>query len=544
MGTGKLPHGWANVNIDDVAEVNPRKSLDLSLDDLVTFVPMAAVSEVSGTIVSPTNRPLKEVNKGFTQFIENDVIFAKITPSMENGKAAVATDLSNGVGFGSTEFHIFRSKGAVLPKFLWYFIRQQSFRDDARKVMTGAVGQQRVPADYLRNYSLRLPPLQEQERIVDKVDNLIARTARAYSELEKVPALLAKYKSAVLELAFSGRLTADFRGNSENVASALPKGWVMQRLEDISEIQSGIQVGKRRSGQEELVEVPYLRVANVQRGWLKLDEVKTIFVTPEEKDRLLLKQGDILMNEGGDRDKLGRGWIWNNEIDECIHQNHVFRIRINTGTLPPEFVSHYANERGQQYFFDEGTQTTNLASISKRKVAALPLPVPPFDEAVEIVRRIERAFAWLDRGSTSHSQTAELLRKLDAALLTKAFDGELTSQDEGDESAVALLERINSAREMQPRKTQGQKKNNSTRKKEDVMGAERKLEDVLVEADDWLSAQAAFQRCGISDGASTEEIERIYSELRDLDRAGKLDAEAVNDVHGRKIYDRIRLKVT
>lgn len=355
----KLPNGWVKITINDVAEVNPRKSVDLSVDEMVTFVPMAAVSESSGTIATPTKRPLREVNKGFTQFIDNDVIIAKITPSMENGKAAVATNLSNGVGFGSTEFHVFRSKGAVLPKFLWYFVRQQSFRDNARKVMTGAVGQQRVPADYLRNHSLSLPPLQEQQRIVDKIGNLIARTARARSELEKVPALLAMYKSAVLELAFSGRLTADLRGNDENDAPGLPKGWATQHLGDISEIQSGIQVGKRRSGQEELVEVPYLRVANVQRGWLNLGEIKTIFVTPEEKIRLLLAQGDVLMNEGGDRDKLGRGWVWSGEIDECIHQNHVFRIRVNAGTLPPEFVSHFANERGQQYFFDEGTQTTN-----------------------------------------------------------------------------------------------------------------------------------------------------------------------------------------
>jgi type I restriction enzyme S subunit len=539
----KLPHGWVKINIDDVAEVNPRKSVDLSLDELVTFVPMAAVSESSGTIASPTKRRLREVNKGFTQFLENDVIVAKITPSMENGKAAVATDLANGVGFGSTEFHVFRSRGAVLPKFLWYFVRQQSFRDNARKVMTGAVGQQRVPADYLKSHPLLLPPLQEQERIVDKVGNLIARTARARSELEKVPALLAMYKSAVLELAFSGKLTADLRGDDEDGASGLPTGWAMHRLGEISEIQSGIQVGKRRSGREELVEVPYLRVANVQRGWLNLGEIKTIFVTPEEKIRLLLVQGDVLMNEGGDRDKLGRGWVWSGQIDECIHQNHVFRIRMNAGTLPPEFVSHFANERGQQYFFDEGTQTTNLASISKRKVSALPLPVPPFEEAVEIVRRIERAFVWLDRAIANHSGAFQLLNKLDTALLAKAFDGELTSRDVHDESASALVERVNAEWVTQPRKIQDRKQKYPEQKQEELMGAGKKLEQVLTEAKDWLSAQAAFQRCGIGDGASTEEIERIYSELRDLDRAGKLEAEAVNDEHGRKIYDRIRLKV-
>ncbi|MFC3324425.1 restriction endonuclease subunit S [Mesorhizobium cantuariense] len=114
----ELPKGWAQVTFEDVVEINPRKSVDLEPDDNVTFVPMAAVNEISGTIVNGVSRPLREVNKGFTQFAEDDVIFAKITPSMENGKSAVATDLENGIGFGSTEFHVFRSYGAVLPKCL------------------------------------------------------------------------------------------------------------------------------------------------------------------------------------------------------------------------------------------------------------------------------------------------------------------------------------------------------------------------------------------------------------------------------------------
>src|SRR5262249_55416179 len=154
--------------------------------------------------------------------------------------------------------------------------------------------------------------------------------------------------------------------------------------EEISQIQGGIQVGKNRPASAVLVEVPYLRVANVQRGWLNLNEIKTLGVTAEERDRLLLQDGDILMNEGGDRDKLGRGWIWQAQIPVCIHQNHVFRIRLYDRDFPSEYVSHYANENGQRYFIDQGTQTTNLASISKRKVAALPVPVPPTDEAMEI----------------------------------------------------------------------------------------------------------------------------------------------------------------
>jgi len=177
-----LPKGWVSVSIEDVAEVNPKKSVNLSLDDIVTFVPMAAVDEVSGTIKEPLERPLRDVNRGFTQFVENDVLFAKITPSMENGKSAVAKNLANNIGFGSTEFHVFRSNGAVLPELLWHFIRQKKFRNDARKVMSGAVGQQRVPAEYLKKHIFNLPPLSEQTRIVAKIENLLLHTKNAYDE--------------------------------------------------------------------------------------------------------------------------------------------------------------------------------------------------------------------------------------------------------------------------------------------------------------------------------------------------------------------------
>jgi type I restriction enzyme S subunit len=534
--------GWADVRLGDVAEINPRKSVDLGMTDLVTFVPMAAVDEVSGTITQAVDRPLKEVRSGFTQFRKDDVIVAKITPSMQNGKAAIANELTNGAGFGSTEFHVIRSKGAILPAFVWRFVRQQTFREDAQKVMSGAVGQLRVPADFLKNYPLALPPLGEQKRIVDKSGYLVTRTDRAMTELAQIPALIARYRSIVLDLAFSGRLTSDIRKQPPADAGSLPEGWSICALGEISEIQGGTQVGKRRKGDEILVEVPYLRVANVQRGWLKLDEIKTISVTEAERDRLLLQKGDVLMNEGGDRDKLGRGWIWEGQIDPCIHQNHVFRIRLRDGVLPPMYLSHFANEKGQSYFFDEGTQTTNLASISKGKVAALPVPVPPWEEAVEIGRRIEAAFDWLDRVAADHAAAMDLLPKLNAAIWAKAFSGTLVGQDSSEESATALLARIeadtlNSPPSERRRTTRGTKE---TRK----MASRKSLAEVLVDADGWISAQAAFEQCGIVANSSTEDIETLYRELRALDISGRVESEPVTDDQGRKLHDRLRWKLS
>src|SRR5207237_1118994 len=123
----------------------------------------------------------------------------------------------------------------------------------------------------------------------------------------------------------------------------VPEHWRWTRLSEIAEIVGGVTKDAKREARSGLVEVPYLRVANVQRGYLDLTNVKTVRVTVEEVEALRLRKGDLLFNEGGDRDKLGRGWIWSGEIDPCIHQNHVFRARLLDADLDPRFVSWYAN---------------------------------------------------------------------------------------------------------------------------------------------------------------------------------------------------------
>ena len=135
----ELPLGWVDAALDDIAIVNPGRIEGLVADTSVSFVPMPAVSDVDGEIVNPTVRPFAEVSKGYTQFQVGDVIFAKITPCMENGKIAVARSLENGVACGSTEFHVVRPLGQNSPDYIWRFLRQSSYRADAEAVMTGAV---------------------------------------------------------------------------------------------------------------------------------------------------------------------------------------------------------------------------------------------------------------------------------------------------------------------------------------------------------------------------------------------------------------------
>lgn len=529
----ELPKGWAESSLGEITVLRGEKLDPIRVPD----APFIGLEDIE----PHTSRILKtgqgsDVRSSVARFSAGDVLYSRLRPYLNK---VTVPDFD---GIASAEILVLQPTTATEAEFVRRRIMTREFLDFAALLDKG--DRPRVNFKEIAEFPVALPPLPEQRRIVAKVDELTARTARARKELDRIPTLITRYKSAVLALAFSGKLTNDWRiekGRDALGTGEYPEDWAVRELEEISEIQGGIQVGKKRPPSAELVEVPYLRVANVQRGWLNLDEIKTLDVTAAERDRLLLADGDILMNEGGDRDKLGRGWVWRAQIPECIHQNHVFRIRLHDRTFPPEYVSHYANENGQRYFIDQGTQTTNLASISKRKVAALPVPIPPTDEATEIVRRIESAFGWLERVGADYAAAARLLPKLDAAILAKAFCGELVPQDPSDEPAARLLERTKAEREAAPKEKRGRKARTTVSSKE-LQTMAKNLEQVLAEAGDWVSAQDAFQQCGISGAATTEEIEQIYAELRKLDKAGRIEAEPVNDDQGRKLHDRLRLK--
>lgn len=500
---GSLPIGWVWARICEVAEVNPPWDCPMpSDDDLVTFIPMRAVEEESGQLDASITRPWREVRSGYTRFREGDVLFAKITPCMENGKFAIAHNLFGSRGVGSTEFHVIRPTAALSAQYLLNFLLQRSFRRDARLSMKGAAGQLRVPSQFVLEALLPLPPVAEQRRIVAKIEELFTRLDAAVAALKRGKANLKRYRAAVLKAACEGRLVpteaelarAEGRtyesgeellarilkqrrarweanqiarmraqgnlptdshwriryeephGPDTSTLLQLPDGWCWANLLQIAELKGGITKGQKRRPQDVLRRVPYLRVANVQRGYLDLADVKQIEATEQEIDELKLEPGDILFNEGGDRDKLGRGWIWHGEIPECIHQNHVFRARLYLSEVKPQFVSWYGNTFGQQYFMEQGKQTTNLASINLTKLRELPVPLPPAAEQRRIVAEVERRLSLveeLERDIEASLKRAERLRQ---SILKRAFEGKLVPQDPSDEPAGVLLERIRAER--------------------------------------------------------------------------------------------------
>lgn len=202
---------WQRCQLGDVCKINPPKISTRNLsDDLeVSFVPMAAVSDIRGEITAPQKKFLREVKRGFTNFADGDIIFAKITPCMENGKAALVGELVNHIGYGSTEFFVLRCGEKILNQFVYHLVRWKMFRDAAKSVMAGSVGQQRVPKNFLATYSLNLPPLEEQKEIVRVLDDMLYREQRTKDLALKTVERVELMKKSILARAFRGELNID-----------------------------------------------------------------------------------------------------------------------------------------------------------------------------------------------------------------------------------------------------------------------------------------------------------------------------------------------
>ena len=198
--------GWKMRGIGEVAILNPKKAEVKELPDNleVSFVPMAAVYENTQSIIDPETRKLGAVRKGYTYFKEGDVLFAKITPCMENGKVAIAKNLKNGIGFGSTEFHVIRATGKILPEWIFIIVGDPSFREEAERYMTGTAGQQRVPIDFLRNVKIPLPSIAEQKKIVAYLDSLSQKVRVLHQTQAETAEDLNTLTQSILHRAFTG----------------------------------------------------------------------------------------------------------------------------------------------------------------------------------------------------------------------------------------------------------------------------------------------------------------------------------------------------
>ena len=298
-------------------------------------------------------------------------------------------------GIVSPAYHVCSiTSSKVNKRYLHHLLRNPAYLPEYARLSTGMrIGQWDLGFDDFKNIPFLIPPLDEQSKIADYLDNgcasLDAMLSKTRSSIEEYK----KLKQAVITQA----VTKGVRGEREMKDSGvewigeIPKEWRKTQLRHCATIKSGITLGKSYSKDTVLIERPYLRVANVQGGYVDLNDLATIEVTPDEDLKYRLHSGDVLMTEGGDRDKLGRGCVWHGEIEPCLHQNHVFAVQTNETILLPEFLEYLtASDVGRSYFDVTAIKTTNLACTSSSKVLAFTIPLPPIEEQIEIVSFIKK----------------------------------------------------------------------------------------------------------------------------------------------------------
>ena len=251
----------------------------------------------------------------------------------------------------------------------------------------------------LKNKPIVVPPLAKQEHIAAFLD---AECAEIDAVLEKTRVSIEEYKKlkqAVITQAVTKGIRGDMPMKDSGIEwiGDIPAEWRETQLRHCAAIKSGITLGKKYEKTDSLVERPYLRVANVQDGYVDLSVLTTIEVTQDEDLKYRLRAGDVLMTEGGDRDKLGRGCVWHGEIEPCLHQNHIFAVQTSKDTLLPEFLEYLTvSDVGRSYFDVTAIKTTNLACTSSSKVLAFTIPLPSVEEQAEIVEALNTKCAGID----------------------------------------------------------------------------------------------------------------------------------------------------
>lgn len=451
-----LPEGWTIAPLSEITQINPRhpKGLDDSMQ--VAFAPMAAISESKPEFQFLEERPLGKVRKGFTHFAEGDVLFAKITPCMENGKGAVAVGLRNGLGCGTTELHVLRPLERLDPYFLYRFLAQPSIRRMAKEKFTGTAGQARVPTSFIEQLEIPLPPLSEQRRIAAKLEELLAKVNVCQQRLARIPVLLKRFRQSVLAAACSGRLTADWRvknsnGKSvaiveairrrreaeaktasqkerlrqmfsdpeENDSSELPEDWRFVALSKLcASFDYGTSTKSKPSGK-----VPVLRMGNIQNG--SIDWTNLVYTSDnDEIQNYSLRPNTVLFNRTNSPELVGKTALYRGE-QPAIFAGYLIRVN-PLPELGPEYLNLCLNTNYAREFCSRvKTDGVSQSNINAQKLGTFEVPFCLLAEQKEIVRRVEALFALADQIETRCTRAKAHADNLTQSIPAKAFRGEL-----------------------------------------------------------------------------------------------------------------------
>lgn len=343
----------------------------------------------------------KEIEK--YKLKRGDILFVRSSLKREGVAFCSSYESSEECLFSSFMIRISCDPTIVYSPFLTYQLRSPSGR--AKLIANSNTSTiTNISQDGLNKVSVWIPPLEIQQQIVERLDR-----AQALIDMRKE------------QISLMDQLIQSLFYDMFGDPVINPMGWECGELHSFAEIKSGVTKGRKLNGKETIL-VPYMRVANVQDGYLKLDDISEIDVLPTDVSKYRLEKGDILLTEGGDPDKLGRGAIWLGEIENCIHQNHIFRVRISSPMMIPKFALNViSSERGKRYFLKAAKQTTGIASINMKQLKKCPMFIPPIDLQNTFAERVQKIEAQKETMTTSLCGLQDNFN----AMIQQAFKGEL-----------------------------------------------------------------------------------------------------------------------
>ena len=410
MDESKLPEGWEVKKLGDVCDIKPQKKRakeKLADHDLVSFFPMADLHEFNHCISPKQEKQLKDVYKGYVYFEDNDVLLAKITPCFENGKLGIAKNLKNGIGFGSSEYMVFRPKDDITSEYIYYFLSLDNIRKTGKNRMTGAVGHKRIPVEYVSNQLLLIPPLPEQMRIVSILDKVFAEIEKAKSNAQQ------NLKNAK-EL-FESYLQGVF-GTSTSSATGR-EGWEEKIMGEVYDVRDGTHDSPKYQEKG----YPLITSKNLKNGKITYDKVKYISKLDYSNinKRSKVNVNDILFAMIG---TIGNAVVIKNEPDYAIKNVALFKINNMQNS---QFLKFYLDSKFVIDKMKREAKGTTQKFVGLGYLRNFKIHLPPIEEQKRLVQKLDVLFAETKKMEAVYKQKIADLEELKKSVLQKAFRGEL-----------------------------------------------------------------------------------------------------------------------
>ena len=416
------------VRLGSLYEVNPKNKADDELD--AAFIPMEKISAGMLSEYSYETQEWCKAKKGHTQFADGDVAFAKISPCFENRKSMMLNNLPNSIGGGTTELIILRN-ASIDQKYTFWTVSDERFIRGGVQTYSGTVGQQRINMDYVRSYPIPLPPISEQQRIVERIEELFAKLDEAKERLQEVADSFAVRKAAILHKAFTGELTKQWR--RENGVS--DESWEESNFGKFTVSQYGYT----EKAHWEKVGPKFLRITDIQDNKVNWEEVPWCPIDEAGMKQYAVQIGDIMIARTGAT--TGKSYLICDDV-EAVFASFLIRLKVVDKNLDYNYL--YGYMQSEDYWRQITDFSSGIAQpgVNANKLKQIKFKCPSLPEQHEIVRLIDDLLARERAAQQAAEQALASIDLMKKSILARAFRGELGTNKASEASALELLRQV------------------------------------------------------------------------------------------------------